>query len=244
MEILLSQLELLWDKNPVFYVAFSALVVAVLNLLASSRTSKVKNSLDFETSYKHKEPIKKASDEVLKILKSTNSDAELIDKLFKIAILEGREDDNGNSAYLNINDFLNEWERCANGIYYGVYDEKFLYGTYAGTVTVAVTKLLPFILMRQGGNRERVYIKICWLALRWHIQRDKEKGTISHPKLVRAYSSLSLHHNRIYSKSYMHRCYAIINMITKQSTPKDLLLEARKSLIEYVFEKSNTLPNA
>lgn len=238
MEFLVSQLIRLWENYPVFYVAFSALVVAVLNLQASSRTSKVKNSLDFETSYKHKDHIKKVSDEVLKILKSTASNAELTEKLFKIAILEGREDESGNGDYLNINDFLNEWERCANGIYYGVYDEKFLYGTYASTVTVAVTKLLPFILIRQSGNRERVYIKICWLALRWHLQREKEKGTTCHPKLLRAYDALSIHHHRIYSKSYMHLYYAIAHTITKRPTPRYLLLEARKSLIEYVLEKS------
>lgn len=219
----------LWTTSPSFFVGFAAFIVAWRSLIANSRSTKVKNSIDFESSYKHKESIKQSSNHVLKLITTVDN---LPENLFKIAITVDRS--YINNDYDHINDFLNEWERCANGVYYGVYDEKFLYGTYATTVIESFKRLLPFVIMRQGDKRDRVYIKLAWLALKWTVRRNKENGFETSPLLLNALDHLQMHHDRIYSKRHKRIFLFIWHKLTFQPTPRECLKVARINLFDYI----------
>lgn len=234
-DIVLSELTRIWKAYPMFYVAFAAFLVAWKTLLTNAKATKIKNSIDFESSYKHKDSIKKSSDKVLELITSHENTDELNQKLFEISIKQDRTV--ADSDYIHINDFLNEWERCANGVYYGVYDEKFLYGTYAGTLTTAFMKLLPFILMRQGGTRERVYIKTEWLALKWIINQHKEKGLLLDTNLEKSYRLLCSHHKAIYGHPIKRTITKYYRTAIRADSPSEELHQCRKLMITYLVRK-------
>lgn len=227
----LSELEL--SADPMFWVALAAFLVAWKGLVANVQANRVKNSLDFESTYKHNEASKKSSDEVLHFI-TAHRKLDLREKTTELALQGSRknEDDDSINYYAAINDFLNEWERCANGIYHGVFDEDILYGTYCTTVVEPIKLLLPFIIIRQQ-KRERVYIKLLWLSLRWQIRNMREKGQwVQIPKQIfKAYEYLDEHHRAIYNR---HKVFRYVYKFLYRINPSENLKYSRYELCQYI----------
>jgi hypothetical protein len=151
--------------NPTAATGIAAAVVAYFALKNNIRHANVKNAIDFETTYKHNEKIVDASLVIKEIVTKENSET--------IASygLEANFFSKEAKAFTTV---FNEWERCANGIYYGVYDEDFLYGIYGSTVIFLHDKCKPYLDQRKKHN-VRVFKRFLWLALRWKIRREAEK---------------------------------------------------------------------
>lgn len=191
IEFFLSFLNSIWDKQPTFYatllVGFIAAFIAVRGLNHNVRAAKMKNSLDFESVYKHNSKVVESSLEIKKIL-SKRLDYPIENW--------GLESNFQSSEALHISTILNEWERCANGIYHKVYDDDFLYGTYGSTVIFLFTHLQPYITARQKHN-PRAFTRFCWLALNWKIRRDSVSSKESVHKLKKALKLLSEYHRSV-----------------------------------------------
>ncbi|MNT18340.1 hypothetical protein D3C72_1535330 [compost metagenome] len=144
----------------------------------------MKNSLDFESVYKHNAKVVESSLEIKKILSR---------RLHAPIEQWGLESNFQSPEALHISTVLNEWERCANGIYHKVYDDDFLYGTYGSTVIYLFTHLQPYINTRQKHN-PRAFTRFCWLALNWKIRRDSASAKQNNKKLNKALQLLSEYH--------------------------------------------------
>lgn len=166
---------------PVILSTLSAGLFALIALLNNIRMNRTKNSLEFESKYKHNEKIVEATIQIKKILRSTTPVANW-----------GKEEHCFTVEALALSTVMNEWERCANAIYHKVYDNDFLYGTYGSTVIYLFTNLKPYIDKRQDHNK-RVYAKFCWLAIRWKIQRDSEESNKADKHLKEAKKQLDLY---------------------------------------------------
>jgi hypothetical protein len=181
----------LWEKQPTFFatiiVGLIAAFIAVRGLKHNVRAAKMKNSLDFESVYKHNAKVVESSLEIKKILS----------KRFEHPIeLWGLESNFQTPQAIHISTILNEWERCANGIYHKVYDDDFLYGTYGSTVIFLFTHLQPYIVARQEHN-PRAFTRFCWLALNWKVRRDSRSADKNTYKLKAALKLLSEYHTSV-----------------------------------------------
>jgi len=154
-------LETIYSKHPTAIVGAIALIVATIGILKQRQTSKEKNSLDFEASYKNNKDIREAWDTLRTILQQPPN--------YLLEIAKDRDNKHRKSIIL----ILNEWERAANAIYHGLYDEEFLYKAYGSTVITLFTNTLPFISYFQQKN-PRTFISFTKLAVRWQLKRSNE----------------------------------------------------------------------
>lgn len=179
------------DNHPTVYstliAAFLAAIFAWLALRHNIRASRTKNSLDFESTYKHNAKIVESSLEIKRIVNSYNSK--------KIADLALERNFLAEDT-LHITRVLNEWERCANGVFHNIYDNNFLYGTYASTVLYLYKNLHPFIEQRRQHN-PRVYTKFCWMAIQWQIRRQNDEKSKTDTDLKKALKLLERYHNSL-----------------------------------------------
>lgn len=158
--------QILVTHPTVYATAIAALLAATaayFTLRHNIRSTRVKNALDFESTYKHND----------KVVTSTQAVRAMLRQQAKPVEFWGLEENQLTDEAKHLSTVMNEWERCANAIYHKVYDDKFLYGTYGSTVIFLFTHLQPYIEARQKHN-PRVYTKFCWLALCWRIKRDNE----------------------------------------------------------------------
>ncbi|MBP3140122.1 DUF4760 domain-containing protein [Aliivibrio fischeri] len=146
------------------FAAASAGIFAGLALKHNVKSTRIKNSLDFESTYKHNDKVVSSTLEIKKLLK---------DSIKNPVAQWGLESNSLTDEANHLSTVMNEWERCANAIYHKVYDDNFLYGTYGSTVIFLFTHLHPYIVTRQEHN-PRAYTKFCWLAVNWKIRRDNE----------------------------------------------------------------------
>ncbi|MBY8026147.1 DUF4760 domain-containing protein [Vibrio fluvialis] len=166
----METLQNLLQNHPTVYSTLAAAILAAVfaffTLRHNIKSSRIKNALDFESTYKHNDKVVASTIEIKKILRNTHN----------VPVMEwGLERNQLADEALHLSTVMNEWERCANAVFHKVYDEDFLYGTYGSTVIFLITHLHPYIVKRQEHN-PRVYTRFCWLALRWQIRRSNENG--------------------------------------------------------------------
>ena len=154
-------LEQIYTQHPTAIVGAVALIVASIGILKQRQTSKEKNSLDFEASYKNNADIREAWYTLRIALEQPDG------YLLKVA------KDKNNKYRKPIILILNEWERAANAIYHELYDEEFLYRAYGSIVIKLFIDTLPFIAHFQLNN-PRVFISFTKLAVRWQLKRSDE----------------------------------------------------------------------
>lgn len=161
----------LWDNSPTFFsnvvAAIVALIVAVVTIRKNRQTSREKNSLDFESSYKRSDKVDAAWQEILTLLKK---DPKKPKKPMSHWGLNSVRQTKEARALMTV---FNEWERCGNAIKHGLFDEGFLYKVYASTVINLYVACKPYIEERQKVN-PRIYANFCWLANRWIKKRRRE----------------------------------------------------------------------
>ncbi|EGQ8314608.1 DUF4760 domain-containing protein [Vibrio cholerae] len=179
-------LNILKEHPTVYSTLLAALLAAVFaffTLKHNIKSSRVKNSLDFEATYKHNDKVVKSTLEIKKILRNR-----LTVPVESWGLEENALTDEAN----HLSTVMNEWERCANAIYHKIYDDNYLYGIYGSTVIFLFTHLNPYIVQRQKHN-PRVYTKFCWLAVRWMIRRDSENKKKIDKALLDAREKLSIY---------------------------------------------------
>lgn len=176
LDKLLSILINLWHKNPTFYstlvAAVIAAMIAVISIRKQRQTSREKNSLDFESAYKRSEKVEEAWQILLDIIKVKN-----------VVPLEmwGRDEVRQTKEARALMTVFNEWERCANAIKHGLFDEKFLYDVFGSTVLFLSKEFSPYLNARRKKNI-KFYCNFCMLAEVWTLRKECENG-INAPKL-------------------------------------------------------------
>lgn len=174
---ILSSLKHIWQYNPTFFstiiAAIIAAAIAIISIRKQRQTSKEKNSLDFESSYKRSDKVEDAWQMLLNVL-----------KVRKIIPLEmwGRDEVRQSKEARALMTVFNEWERCANAIKNGLYDEDFLYSVFGSTVIFLAKEFEPYLAARRTINI-KFYGNFCWLAEKWMIRRAREqmKGAVMLP---------------------------------------------------------------
>lgn len=161
----LSLLNLIIE-HPTAVVGIFAITVAILGIIAQRKTSKEKNSLEFQAAYLENQKIQNAWIQLRGFKEKKNWN-----KYEKLVRKKGTKE---RKAVLLL---LNEWERAANAIHHGLYDANFLYQAHGTTVINLYKDLLPFIKMLQETNA-RTFVGFTKLAVRWQHKRalEKKKG--------------------------------------------------------------------
>lgn len=146
--------------------------------------------------------------------------------------------------YSEILSILKKLEWYSNGVYHKLYDENYLFSSYASTLVVNFERTIPFILLQQE-KQDRAYIKFCWLASKWVLKRKldpKEKGYI-HLKVV---------HSKIEEYIFLEYDDSLIahlgkklyrSKILKHQDTSKLLKDAQHALRKYyesICTQSNT----
>lgn len=160
----------LWTENPTFYstliAAMIAAAIAIISIRKQRQTSKEKNSLDFESSYKRSDKVEDAWQTLLNVLK--------VRKVVPL-YMWGRDEVRQSKEARALMTVFNEWERCANAIRNGLYDELFLYKVFGSTVIFLAKEFEPYLAERRSINI-KFYGNFCWLAEKWIIRRAREQG--------------------------------------------------------------------
>jgi len=158
----------LWANSPTFFsnvvAALIALFVAIVTIRMNRQTSREKNSLDFESSYKRSDKVDAAWQILLSLLKK---DAKKPMQHWGYNSVRQTKEAR---ALMTV---FNEWERCGNAIRHGLFDERFLYKVYGSTVINLYVGCRPYIKERQKVN-PKIYANFCWLANRWIERRRYE----------------------------------------------------------------------
>lgn len=154
----------IWTDSPTFYPAAFGAIIAVVSIRTQRKTSREKNSLDFEVSYKRSETVIKAFDELVKAY-TNKFDKPLADW--------GKRENARTTEGKALSTIFNEWERCANAVKHKIYDDAYLYKVYGSTVLDLDERFGEYVAACQKWN-PRVYNNFKWLALRWRVRRSYE----------------------------------------------------------------------
>lgn len=167
--------------NPTIVPISIGALIAIFGIAKQRQSSREKNSIDFESSYKQSKDIEEAW-MVLKIVVQNRLDTPIDHWAGGKAY--------GSEEAIAIRRIINEWERAANGINHKIYDDDFLYKTYGTTVIELYTFLRPYITATQNYN-PRVFAQFTRLAIRWIIRRTKEDRKEVDTRLLKAYEELN-----------------------------------------------------
>lgn len=171
-EGLLKAASDIWLHNPTFYVALVAAIVAIGGIFAQRKTSREKNSLDFEAAYKRNEKILEAWATVLKIHKNRDN----------IPVAEyGKSENDHTEESKALKTIFNEWERCANAVNHKVYDDKYLYRVF-GSALIFIDINFESYMDECRKTNPRFYRNLKWLALTWRVRRAHEDQENDHDK--------------------------------------------------------------
>ncbi|HBT9658446.1 TPA: DUF4760 domain-containing protein [Klebsiella pneumoniae] len=168
----------LWDKNPTFYPGMIGAYIAVTSIRTQRRTSREKNSLDFEAAYKRNKEVVDAWAEVIRIHKDRGT----------VPIEEwGKGENSQTDGAKALKTIFNEWERCANAVNNGLYDDKYLYKVYGSTLIFLDVHFEPYMAECRKTN-PRFYRNMKCLALKWRVRRayeDADKETKEYQELLK-----------------------------------------------------------
>ncbi|AUU95302.1 TPA: DUF4760 domain-containing protein [Klebsiella pneumoniae] len=168
----------LWDKNPTFYPGMIGAYIAVTSIRTQRRTSREKNSLDFEAAYKRNKEVVDAWAEVMRIYKDRGT----------VPVEEwGRSENSQTEGAKALKTIFNEWERCANAVNNGLYDDKYLYKVYGSTLIFLDVHFEPYMAECRKTN-PRFYRNMKCLALKWRVRRayeDADKETKEYQELLK-----------------------------------------------------------
>lgn len=177
LSALFSLMGDLLEKNPTFYPGVAGALIAVISIRNQRRTSREKNSLDFEAAYKRNKDVVTAWASVLAIYKDRGN--------FPLENY-GKDEFSQTENALSLKLIFNEWERCANAVHNGLYDELYLYKVYGSTLIFLDVHFEPY--MRQCREKNpRFYRNMKCLALKWRVRRayeDAENETKEYKKCL------------------------------------------------------------
>ncbi len=166
----------IFNQKPEYYSAGAILLSAILalsgavfNVYFQRRTAKDSNSLNFQHAL--------SNDQVY--LKKTGFVITAIRGKFELPISDYAISPHNESVNAEaIRYTLNVWERAANAMKHGIYDEQYLYHAHKSMVLYLGVHLREYIKARQNENVS-YYSNLNWLILKWAVRRDSfaEKNT-------------------------------------------------------------------
>lgn len=233
---------LLWFlSSPTALTGAVAATVAFITLGINRKNQRISNSLDFESSYQDKDVVNITRRATLYLHKQNKKSKEA--NYLNLTILASHSPEKPNRQRTEdlkaLTAYLNEWERCANGIYYDSFDSNFLYGVYAGTVTRSFLYALPFIVMRNRfTDQPRLLLKFTRLALDWHVRKQGETFQHVDEDLRDALRLLEKHHRLIY-KGHSFLIYNVFKVMYGYDgafNPDELLKKAHYHLESYMYK--------
>ncbi|MEG7416123.1 DUF4760 domain-containing protein [Serratia marcescens] len=161
-----------WKNSPTFYAGVLGSIIAVVGILTQRKTSREKNSLDFEAAYKRNDKILDAWDIVLKIYNDRET-VPLSDY--------GKKEKKGTPEAKALQTIFNEWERCANAVNHKIYDDKYLYKVFGSTLIFLDTNFEGYMEECRKIN-PRFYRNMKWMALKWRVRRAHEDQKNDHDR--------------------------------------------------------------
>lgn len=161
-----------WKNSPTFYAGVLGSIIAVVGILTQRKTSREKNSLDFEAAYKRNDKILDAWDIVLKIYNDRET-VPLSDY--------GKKEKKGTLEAKALQTIFNEWERCANAVNHKIYDDKYLYKVFGSTLIFLDTNFEGYMEECRKIN-PRFYRNMKWMALKWRVRRAHEDQKNDHDR--------------------------------------------------------------
>ncbi|MCD2526567.1 DUF4760 domain-containing protein [Providencia huaxiensis] len=161
-----------WTTSPTFFAGIFGALIAIIGVVAQRKTSREKNSLEFEAAYKRNDKILKAWDTVLKVYKERDE---------KPLSLYGTEEKRGTVEAKALATIFNEWERCANAVNHKIYDDKYLYRVFGSTLIFLDIQFEPYMEECRKIN-PRFYRNLKWLALKWRVRRAHEDHENDHDR--------------------------------------------------------------
>jgi len=153
-----------WHNSPTFFPGLFGAIFAWFSIRNQKQNSREKNSLDFEAAYKRNDKVVEAWDTVRKIYSERN-----VHQLSHW----GTKDTEQTPEAKALATIFNEWERCANAVNNGLYDDHYLYRVYGSTLIFLDVHFSPYIEERRKIN-PRFYRNMKILALTWRIRRAYE----------------------------------------------------------------------
>ncbi len=170
-----------YSSGAILLSAVLALSGALLNLVYQRRTARDSNSLSFQHSLLNDQ-------HYLKYLSCSVSAFENRHN-FPLKMFATREYSKTPEAQA-IRYVLNTWERAANAMRHGIYDEKYLYEAHKSMVLHFGVILREYVNEKQ---KEQIsfFENFSWLVLKWSIRRDSFEEKITKKKLKKIFKELS-----------------------------------------------------
>jgi hypothetical protein len=180
------------DNKPAAAIMLSSLLAIVgasFNIYFQRKSNKESNALSFQlnlstdTSYKN----------------SFSTVIAAIENRADISILSyvNPESDIEKANAAAISEVLNTWERAANAMRHGVYDESYLYNSHKSTVLHLGVYLREYIRARQLHNIS-YFSNLNWLIIKWSVKRDSFESKNTKMELKRIFNDLDrIKHGRI-----------------------------------------------
>jgi glycine cleavage system regulatory protein len=156
--------------------AILALYSATITVVYNRLTAREKNSLEFQESLQLNTEYKKHLITAVRAIEDRFT--------IPLEVLTTEEYKRSESTKA-IQYVLNTWERAANAMHHGIYDEVYLYGTYKSKILYFGIHLRDFVKERQKDN-PAFYQNYSHLVLLWAIRGDsfEEKNTKTDLKKV------------------------------------------------------------
>ncbi|MFT5164267.1 MAG: hypothetical protein ACI9FJ_002868, partial [Alteromonadaceae bacterium] len=152
---------------------------ALLNVFYQRRTARESNSLTFQQSLSDNEIYNENIPIIMSVIKNRKS----------IHIYAEPKHTNTKEAQA-IRSVLNTWERAANAMRHGVYDELYLYQAHRSMVLHFGVYLRGYIKAKQA-ERESFLVNFSWLVLKWTIRRDSFEEAITKKELKAVFKALN-----------------------------------------------------
>ncbi|MFP1871897.1 DUF4760 domain-containing protein [Lonsdalea quercina] len=161
---IINFLEGTFTNNPTFYPGVAGALIAFFGIRNQRRTSREKNSLDFEAAYKRSADVRNAWQILLKIEKN---------RLNVPLSYWGKKESAESKESVALKIIFNEWERCANAVNNNLYDDNYLYKVYGSTLIFLDIHFEPYMQECRKRN-PRFYRNLKCLALKWRVRRSQE----------------------------------------------------------------------
>lgn len=163
-------------------------IIAIVGIAMQRKTSREKNSLEFDVFYQTNEEVRMHWDAIAEYIRA-NKDKKNIGKITS-------KDD----LFPSLIFVLNSWERASNAIRHNIYDEDYLYNVLGGSAIRIYDELEPFIKQRQRKNPIALN-NFEWLVIRWRIRKKiKSNDVLNANQVIR----LVQEYTPVLKRSYLH----------------------------------------
>lgn len=148
-----------------------ALCAALLNILFTRKTARESNSLEFQRNLLRDKSYKMHELRAMRAVRERENLHELAQTQFRF-----------DKDSISIRYILNTWERAANAMRHGLYDELYLYEAHKSMV-IALSMYFREFIKEAQQRQPSFYENFSWLALKWVIRRDSHSDKTRKTKL-------------------------------------------------------------